>query len=136
MQNLYLAFQYQPVFENFPEKEKLLEYKNTIQCIRDQLKPDRDLQKIDEEIVNVFLKDIRTVLNGLDNMINNYSLDTIINGLNTIYKLLKNAITQLIVALDTLKEINQGGFDRKLKTQYYECLDECKEFLDDILENF
>jgi hypothetical protein len=102
-----------------------------VQEIRNQLSP-RSLRKIDFEIIEIFLNDLSAITNELDN----YNIDTLITGLNTICKLLNGAMTQLIVAQDALEENKTGEFNRKTKTQYYECLQNCRVYLDEVLQEF
>jgi hypothetical protein len=137
MQNLYFSTQYQPTSDDFPdqEKQKLLGYQNTIQGIRDQITPDKDLQGIDETILQVFLRDIRSVSSGV-NQTRNSNISLIVDGVNRIYKLLTKAINQLNVALLILTEIEKVGLTRKLGTDYFECLNECEGHLAEILQEF
>ena len=137
MYNLYFSTQSQPASGDFPdqEKQKLLDYENTIQGIKDQITPDRDLQAIDETIVHIFLRDLRSVSSGLD-VTRNSSVSPIVDGVNRIYRLLTKAINQLNVALMILKEIEKVGLNRKIGTEYFECLNECEDFLAEILQEF
>lgn len=137
MQNLYFSTQFQPTSDDFPdqEKQKLLGYQNTIKGIRDQITPDKDLQGIDETILQVFLRDIRSVSSGVDQT-RNSNISLIVDGVNRIYKLLTKAITQLNVALLILAEIEKVGLSRKLGTEYFECLSECEGHLAEILQEF
>ncbi len=137
MQNLYFSTQYQHTSDDFPdqEKQKLLGYQNTIQGIRDQITPDKDFQGIDETILQVFLRDIRSVSSGVDQT-RNSNISLIVDGVNRIYRLLTKAINQLNVALLILKEIEKVGLTRKLGTDYFECLNECEGHLAEILQEF
>ena len=137
MQNLYFSTQYQPTSDDFPdqEKQKLLGYQNTIQGIRDQITPDKDLLGIDETILQVFLRDLRSVSSGVGQTRNSNIL-LIVDGVNRIYRLLTKAINQLNVALLILKEIEKVGLTRKIGIDYFECLNECEGYLAEILQEF
>jgi len=137
MQNLYFSTQFQPTSDDFPdqEKQKLLGYQNTIQGIRDQITPDKDLLGIDEKILQVFLRDLRSVSSELGQA-RNSSISFIVDGVNRIYRLLTKAINQLNVALLILKEIEKVGLTRKIGTDYFECLNECEGYLAEILQEF
>ena len=137
MQNLYFSTQFQPTSDDFPdqEKQKLLGYQNTIQGIRDQITPDKDLLGIDETILQVFLRDLRSVSSGVGQT-RNGNTSLIVDGINRIYILLTKAINQLNVALLILKEIEKVGLTRKFGTDYFECLNECEGYLTEILQEF
>lgn len=137
MYNLYFSTQSQPASGDFAdqEKQKLLDYQNTIQGIRDQITPDKDLEAIDETIVRVFLRDLRSVSYGL-NLTRNSNLSHIVDGVNRIYRLLTKAINQLNVALRILKEIDKVGLNKKIGNEYFECLNDCEGFLAEILQEF
>jgi len=137
VQNLYFSTQYQPTSDDFPdqEKQKLLGYQNTIQGIRDQITPDKDLLGIDETILQVFLRDLRSVSSGVGQTRNSNIL-LIVDGVNRIHRLLTKAINQLNVALLILKEIEKVGLTRKIGIDYFECLNECEGYLAEILQEF
>lgn len=137
MQNLYFSTQYQPTSDDFPdqEKQKLLGYQNTIQGIRDQITPDKELLEIDETILQVFLRDLRSVSSGV-NQTRNSNISLIVDGVNRIYRLLTKAINQLNVALLILKEIEKVGLTRKFGADYFKCLNKCERYLAEILQEF
>ena len=137
MQNLYLSTKFQPTSDDFPdqEKQKLLGYQNTIQGIRDQITPYKNLPGIDETILQVFLRDLRSVSSGVDQT-RNSNISLIMDGVNRIYILLTKAINQLNVALWILKEIEKVGPTKKSGTDYFECLNECEVYLAEILQEF
>jgi len=137
MQNLYFSTQYQPTSDDSPEqeKQKLLRYKNTIQGIRDQITPDKDLRGVDETILQVFLRDLRSVSSGLGQT-RNSNISLIVDGVNRIYRLLTEAINQLYVALLFLEEREKVGLTKKSGTDYFKCLNECEGYLTEILQEF
>lgn len=94
-----------------------------------------ELEKIDENIINVFVNDLRTTLRDIEFKING-DLDYTLVGLDTIYNLLIQAITQLNVALKASEEIRRKGFDARVMTQLFDCLQACRKFLDEILKYF
>ena len=137
MYNLYFSTQSQSASGDFAdqEKQKLLDYQNTIQGIRDQITPDKVSLSIDETIVQLFLTDLRFVSTEL-NLTRNSNLSHIVDGVNRIYRLLTKAINQLNVALMILKEIEKVGLNKKIGNEYFECLNDCEAFLAEILQEF
>jgi hypothetical protein len=135
--DLDFSTQFQPASDDFPvhEKQKLLDYRNMIQNIRNEITPDKDLLQIDEAILQIFLQDLRSISSGLSQT-RNSNISLIVDGVNRIYALLTKAINQLNVARLILKEIEKIGFDRQIRIEYFECLNECESYLAEILQEF
>jgi hypothetical protein len=102
------------------EGQKLLIYKRTLEAIRDLLLYGTDLRRMTKDTIDILENDIREIIRGLSKVQLNWTEAVLFS--------LKNAISSLYTASDSLEQTKGSAF--------YRNLNKCEEYITQALKYF
>jgi t-SNARE complex subunit (syntaxin) len=120
-----LSFLHTTPGRNPPEVQTLLGYKSTIINMYHLFSFNTDLRTIKKNDIDMFERDLREIVGGIERLRNNHHIDRYLNSTIGLQEKIKQAIRCLYRASDILEQKSTVS-SRKM---FYELLGECEQYL-------